>query len=97
MKNVLLTLLRTGVSRTTKFKVEDFSKYLPGVTNLLFEQREWGVTAKSNDFWKHENNERRAELRRDLQAVRKASVQDGSYFHILNRLANGDRYGISDC
>ncbi len=96
MKNVLLTLLRTGVSHTIKFKVEDFCKYLPGVTNLLFEQREWGITAKSNDFWKHENNDRQAELRHDIEAVRKASVHDGTYFHILNRLANGDRYGISD-
>lgn len=97
MKSVLLTLLRTGVSHTTKFKVEDFSKYLPLVTNLLFEQREWGISAKSNDFWKHGNSQRQAELRHDIGAVRRASVQDVSYFHILNRLANGDRYGISDC
>lgn len=97
MKSVLLTLLRTGVSHTTKFKVEDFSKYLPLVTNLLFEQREWGISAKSNDFWKHENSQRQAELRHDIGAVRRASVQDVSYFYILNRLANGDRYGISDC
>lgn len=96
MKSVLLTLLRTGVSHTTKFKVEDFCKYLPGVTNLLFEQRGWGISAKSNDFWKHDNSQRQAELRHDIEAVRKASVHDGTYFHILNRLANGDRYGISD-
>ena len=37
MKNVLLTLLRTGVSNTKKFKVEDFSKYLPRIADLLFE------------------------------------------------------------
>lgn len=43
-----------------------------------------------------ENSQRRKELRRDIQSIEKASVQDGSYFHILNRLANGDRYGISD-
>ena len=96
MKSVLLTLLCTGVSHTTKFKVEDFSKYLPGVTNLLFEQREWGVTAKSNDFWKHENDKRQAELRHDIETIRRASVRDSSYFHIINRLANGDRYGISN-
>lgn len=95
MKNVLLTLLRTGVSNTKKFKVEDFSKYLPGVTNLLFEQREWGITAKSNDFWKRENSQNQAELRHDIETVRRASVRDMSYFHILNRLTNGDRYGIS--
>lgn len=96
MKSVLLTLLCTGVSHTTKFKVEDFSKYLPGVTNLLFEQREWGITAKSNDFWKHDNSQRQAELRHDIEATRRASVRDMSYSHILNRLANGDRYGISN-
>ena len=95
MKNVLLTLLRIGVSNTKKFKVEDFSKYLPGVADLLFEQREWGITAKSNDFWKHENNDRIAELRHDIEAVRRASVRDMNFFHILNRLANGDKYGIS--
>lgn len=95
MKNVLLTLLRTGVSNTKKFKVEDFAKYLPGVANLLFEQREWGITAKSNDFWKHDNNPRAGELRHDIEAVKRASVRDISYFHILNRLNNGDRYGIS--
>lgn len=96
MKSVLLTLLRTGVSHTTKFKVEDFSKYLPGVTNLLFEQRQWGISAKSNDFWKHDNAQRQKELRQDIENVRRASSRDSSYFHILNRLANGDRYGISD-
>lgn len=96
MKSVLLTLLRTGVSHTTKFKVEDFSKYLPGVTNLLFEQRQWGISAKSNDFWKHDNAQRQEELRQDIENVRRASSRDSSYFHILNRLANGDRYGISD-
>lgn len=96
MKSVLLTLLCTGVSHTTKFKVEDFSKYLPGVTNLLFEQRQWGISAKSNDFWKHDNAQRRKELRQDIENVRRASARDSSYFHILNRLANGDRYGISD-
>ena len=95
-KTILLTLLSTGVSHTSKFKVEDLNRFLPGVYNLLFEQREWGITAKSNDFWKHENNERRAELRNDIVSVRRASVKDGSYFHILNRLANGDKYGISD-
>lgn len=96
MKSVLLTLLCTGVSHTTKFKVEDFCKYLPGVTNLLFEQHQWGISAKSNDFWKHENSQRQAELRRDIRSIRRASVQDGTYFHILNRLSNGDRYGISN-
>jgi len=96
MKNVLLTLLRTGVSHTTKFKVEDFCKYLPGVTGLLFEQRQWGISAKSNDFWKNDNSQRQDELRHDIEAVRRASMHDGKYFHILNRLANGDRYGISN-
>ena len=95
-KTILLTLLSTGVSHTSKFKVEDLNRFLPGVTNLLFEQREWGITAKINDFWKFENNGRRAELRRDFMAVRRISVRDGSFFHILNRLANGDKYGISD-
>ena len=95
MKNVLLTLLHTGVSNTKKFKVEDFSKYLPGVANLLFEQHEWGVTAKGNAFWKRENSQNQAELRHDIETVRRASVRDMSYFHILNRLTNGDRYGIS--
>ncbi len=95
-KTILLTLLRTGVSHTSKFKLEDLSRFLPGVYNLLFEQREWGITAKSNDFWKHENNGRRSELQEDIVSIRRTSVRDGSYFHILNRLTNGDRYGISN-
>jgi len=96
MKSVLLTLIRTGVSSTTKFKVEDFSKYLPGVANLLFEQRIAGITAKGNDFWTEENTQKRKELLRDIQSIKKANALDSSYFSILNRLSNGDRYGISN-
>lgn len=96
MKRVLLTLLRTGVSHTNKFKVRDFCKYLPGVADLLFEQRQWGITAKSNNFWMNENNGRRAELRHKIKSIRRVSVQDFAYFDVLNRLVNGDRYGISN-
>lgn len=95
MKKILINLLCCGCSNTKKYKVKDFAKYRPGVAHLIFQQHPWGVSSRNNDFWKDENKERREQLRNDINNVKRTSSNDQGFFLIINRLNNGDRYGIS--
>lgn len=93
MKSLILTVLEI---RTTKSKkpIEDYISYLYPLRNILKVDEFGRVTHNNNAFWKSENRNNRADLICDIYNIRKRSIRDSSYYHILNRFENGDRYGI---
>ncbi len=91
MKNVIHTLLTQGYSRTAKYRVED----LPYFLRPLFEDDDaWGITAKHNRFWDDSNKEARRELTNAMLGYKEDDIREGTKFEVLNRIENGDAYGI---
>lgn len=93
MKNIIITLLRTGATVTKKYNKQDLCKYLFFLGDIITE-RDGKIQANSNKFWTADNAQNRKDLIVDLIRVKHAKASDGAYFAILNRHANGDKYGI---
>jgi hypothetical protein len=89
MKNVAITLLRTGHTTSQKDITRAFYWLKP-----LIKTTEFGTVCNSNKFWSPENNDNRSDLIRDMHSYHK-DIRKGSQFHILNRYENGDGYGIA--
>lgn len=95
MKNVILTVLRTGYSTTKKYTAEDLSGKLYFLKHIIENRESLGVCCNNNPFWRHTNNANRDALIRDIEcAHRLGDIRDT--FHIHNRFANGDKYGIEE-
>lgn len=94
MKNIILTLLSRGYSKTTKYKRDD----LPYFLRPLFEDSPiLGIALVSGlPFWSAQNRENRDDLLHDFYSVQRMSITDTAYFHILNRFENGDAYGMKE-
>lgn len=93
MKNLIGTILRTGLTKSKK-PLEDYVKYLYPLKHILTVNQFGWVTCNNNGFWKPENNQNRTELFNDVCGIQRRKITDGSFFHIINRFENGDRYGI---
>lgn len=94
MKQIIKNLLNTGYSRTTK-GAEILNRYFmlrPAVT--LLDNGNLKAN-RANAFWSQGNNANRIELACDVVLSHKWSATDRYCFHILNRFANGDAYGMS--
>lgn len=93
MKQTVLTILRTGVTRSKK-SLSEFVEYCDLLKYLLTEDKDGRVILRENYFWKHPNMARRDEFIRLLANTRKRDISDHYYYQILNTLANGDKFGI---
>ena len=93
MKNLIGTILRTGLTKSKK-PLEDYVKYLYPLKHILTVNQLGWVVCNGNGFWKPGNNQNRTELFNDVYGIHKKSITDNNYFHIINRFENGDRYGI---
>lgn len=93
MKQIIINILCNGFSNT-KRPLEEICDYV-FILKYIFKKSEWGgICCNENAFWDSNNNKNRIELMQDIMDVKRRSVKDFSYFHILNRFANGDKYGI---
>lgn len=93
MKNIIVTILRTGFTKSKK-PLKDFTEYL-FILKYILKVNEFGfITCNNNAFWNIENKNKRIELINDILGIHRKGVRDISYFHILNRFTNGDKYGI---
>ena len=95
MKNIILKILRTGFSETKKYSAKQLNNYMFVLDGLFCDRYGLIVADVNNHFWDYYNKKNREELIHDLSAVKRRSVQDTAYFRILNRFANGDKYGIA--
>ena len=93
MKNIILTILRTGFTKSKK-SLEDLTEYLFILKYILRVNEIGFISCNNNAFWKAENNNKRMELINDILGIHKKDIKDECYFHIINRFANGDKYGI---
>ena len=93
MKNLIQTILRTGLTKSKK-PLEDYIKYLYPLKHILTVNQFGLVVCNDNGFWKPENNQNRTELLHDIYGINKKNIKDHSYFRIINRFENGDKYGI---
>lgn len=52
MKNIVLTLLRTGATRTKKYTLEDLSKKYGFLSEIAQERKDIGlITTKTHSIW----------------------------------------------
>ena len=93
MKKSITTILRKGFTTSGK-PLADFISYLYPLKHVLCVNGSGQVTCNNNAFWSLENMHNRRDLYHDICSIEKKTVADNSYFHILNRFENGDRYGI---
>ena len=93
MKNIILTILRTGYSKTKKYKAKDLCKKLFFLEHLI-KDTEYGIFCKHNNFWEFDNRDNRRELINEIYKIRNFNVKDTHYFHIINEIVNGERFGI---
>lgn len=93
MKRIISTILRNGFTKSKK-DLKVFVNYLYPLQYILKKNDLGWVICNDNPFWRAENNKNRTELYHDVYAIQRAKITDASYFHIINRFENGDRYGI---
>lgn len=93
MKNIILTALKTGMTRTKK-SLAEFTAYLYPLSYLFTTNDLGWIVCNKNPFWSEENNYKRIALINDIKAIHRKNMKDSAYFHILNRFENGDGYGI---
>lgn len=96
MKKIISNLLNTGSTKSKK-PIEEFVDFLFILKYILRVNDLGYVTCNDNAFWKAENEKNRKDLVIDVLCIRrKKDMKDMGYFHIINRFANGDKYGIDD-
>lgn len=94
MKNIIITLLTHGYSKTKKYTAKDVGDWFYPMRELVKDAPLVGVSCNDNAFWHPANNKNRIDLYHDIAAVHRWSIRDHAYFRILNRMANGDAYGM---
>ena len=85
MKNLIRTILRTGLTKSKK-PLEDYVKYLYPLKHILTVNQLGWVVCNDNGFWKPENNQNRTELFNDVYGIHKKSIAHNNYFHKINNL-----------
>ena len=93
MKKTVNHLLLTGTTNSNK-RLSDFVGYCSILKYILTEDRNGRVVINNNPFWNYENNDNRLLFTQLLSSSRKRSIDDFSYYKILNIMANGNRFGI---
>lgn len=95
MKSIILTLLRSGYTKTRKYSIEDLARKLYVLRPLLRIGVGGDICCNENAFWMVDNNPKRGDLITDIYRVHRFEATDPAYFHIINRFENGDGYGIA--
>ena len=93
MKKIVRNILLTGVTKSKK-SLREFVPYCDILKYLLKEDKDGRVVLKENYFWSYENRGNREMFAYLLTNARKKSISDTFYFQILNRMSNGDKFGI---
>ncbi len=90
MKKLIEELLTNRESSRTEYKVAD----LPYFLRPLFRDVECGgIVATDNVFWQDCNTPNQHDLVVDMRGYTD-SIREGTKFTVLNRIENGDAYGI---
>lgn len=93
-KNIIKTVLRTGFSATSKTVDEVIGGLYPLKKIFRAGFGNVGILCSKNQFWDMTNIQNRIDLINDINAIKRASIQDTAYFNILVRFEHGDAYGI---
>lgn len=93
MKKIVEHLLLTGTTNSNK-RLSDFVGYCSILKYILTEDRNGHVVINNNPFWSYENRDNRLLFTKLLSSSRKRSIDDFSYYKILNIMANGNQFGI---
>ena len=91
MKKIIIGIFAKGYTTSKKPLEELINAFYP--LKYLITNKNGLTMCNDNAFWKPENNRNRFELIADLSMSKLHDVK-GFYFNILNRLTNGDAYGI---
>lgn len=99
MKNYILRILRNGYIITkTQSLYKQLTKYLYVLKYIVkikhIDGETIAITANNNAFWQTVNMGGRLDLINEVSHIHRAKPTDGAYFTILNRVANGDAFGI---
>lgn len=93
-KNIIKTVLKTGFSATSKTVDEVIGGLYPLKKIFCAGFGDVGILCNKNQFWDVTNIQNRIDLLNDINAIRRASIQDAAYYRILVRFEHGDAYGI---
>ena len=93
-KNIINTVLRTGFSATKKNIKEVIGGLYPLKKIFRAGFGNVGILCSKNQFWDMTNIQNRIDLINDINAIKRASIQDTAYYRILVRFEHGDAYGI---
>lgn len=93
-KNIINTVLRTGFSATSKTVDEVIGGLYPLKKIFCAGFGNVGILCNKNQFWDITNIKNRIDLLNDINAIRRANIQDAAYYRILARFEHGDAYGI---
>lgn len=97
MKKLIIGILSRGYSSSKQAPLANCVAFLYPLKYILEEPPVglgMSVRCNHNPFWAAGNNQKRCELMRDIDGIRRHNITDGCYFRILNRFENGDGYGI---
>lgn len=93
-KSIIKTVLKTGFSTTQK----TVDEVVGGLYQLKKIFRAGfggvGILCNNNKFWDITNIKNRIDLLHDIDTIKRANIQDTSYYNILVRFEYGDAYGI---
>ena len=93
-KSIIKTVLRTGFSATSKTVDEVIGGLYPLKKIFCAGFGNVGILCNKNQFWDIANIQNRIDLLNDIDAIKRACIQDTAYFNILVRFKHGDAYGI---
>ena len=93
-KNIIKTILKTGFSATQKNIDDVVGRLYPLKKIFGVGFGGVGILCNSNKFWDATNKENRIALLHDIDAIKRANIQDAAYYNILIRFEKGDAYGI---
>lgn len=93
IKSTICTILATGYSKTNKSINEVIGNLYP-LQDIFKVKDDGGIICNNNAFWKPENSDNRKELIADIKRVKKFNIVDSRHIELMDRLANGDKYGI---
>lgn len=91
MKNIIVTLLGSGLTRTKK-SIDDLKEYCYFIDSIAeYDENTGFIRCNSNQFWNYDNRENRTRL---MQEIRNSSKGIRGMFSIYNEYENGNSYGI---
>lgn len=93
-KNIIKTVLKTGFSATQKNIDEVIGGLYPLKKIFRAGFGGIGILCNGNQFWDIRNIQNRINLLHDIDTIKRANIQDTSYYNILVRFEKGDAYGI---